>query len=81
MVNMETEANQTGSLQVPGARLYIEMRSSWPFLLLIAVRAGDAASFAHIRGNLFDHYTVTISNRRGYARSLLHDRPHAEGSV
>jgi pimeloyl-ACP methyl ester carboxylesterase len=67
------EAKKTGSLQVPGASLYYELRGSGPLLLLIAGGAGDAASYDRIAAFLVAHYTVVTYDRRGYSRSSLGD--------
>ncbi|MFI0816555.1 alpha/beta fold hydrolase [Streptomyces sp. NPDC021098] len=65
----------TGSLKVPGARLYYEVRGTGPVLLLIPGGAGDAASYDHAAAALADRYTVVSYDRRGASRSTLDDPP------
>ncbi|MED1738958.1 alpha/beta hydrolase [Bacillus swezeyi] len=61
-----------GVLQVPGARLYYEMRGSGPVLLMIHGGNGDADSYP-IADLLSDRYTVVTYDRRGHSRSRLED--------
>lgn len=78
----------TGSLKVPGARLYYEVRGTGPVLLLIPGGAGDAASYDHAAAALADRYTVVSYDRRGASRSTLDGPPvdqrvdvHAEDAL
>ncbi len=64
---------RTGSLAVPGARLYYEIRGSGPLLALHAAPM-DAASFAPAADLLAEHYTVLTSDPRGISRSEVDDR-------
>lgn len=66
-------ATKIGTLRVPGASLYYEVRGRGPVLLLIGAGAADAASFNGIATHLADHYTVVSYDRRGYSRSPLDD--------
>lgn len=74
-----TEA-KTGTLKVPGATLYYEVRGSGPVLLLIPGGAGDAASYDHAAAALADRYTVVSYDPRGMSRSPL-DGPPADQRV
>ncbi|MFD1540606.1 alpha/beta fold hydrolase [Nonomuraea guangzhouensis] len=67
-------AKETHALQVPGGRLYYEVRGSGPALLLIPGSNGDADLFAAAADLLADHYTVISYDRRGFSRSTL-DEP------
>jgi len=66
---------RSDTLQVPGARLYFEVRGSGPILLLIAGGAGDAGSFGSMADFLADRYSVVTYDRRGYWRSPAVDPP------
>ncbi|KAA2261263.1 alpha/beta fold hydrolase [Solihabitans fulvus] len=61
----------TGTVPVPGARLYYELRGAGPVLLMIAGAGGDAGYFASIAGLLADRHTVLTYDRRGNSRSRL----------
>jgi pimeloyl-ACP methyl ester carboxylesterase len=64
----------TGTLKVPGASLYYEVRGSGPLLLLVAGAPADAGTFAALADQLADHHTVVTYDWRGAARSPL-DEP------
>src|SRR5262245_18659333 len=68
-------ATETGSLKVPGASLYYEVRGAGPLLLLIAGAPAYAGGFAGIAGRLADRYTVVTYDWRGAARSPLDGPP------
>lgn len=63
---------KSGTLRVPGASLYYEVRGSGPLLLMIAggggAGAGDWNGFINY---LTDSYTVVTYDRRGALRSTL----------
>ncbi|MEC4203602.1 alpha/beta fold hydrolase [Bacillus sp. AAVF1] len=59
-----------GVLEVPGAKLYYEVRGSGPILLMIHGGNGDAESYP-ITDRLSDRYTVITYDRRGHSRSRL----------
>jgi pimeloyl-ACP methyl ester carboxylesterase len=61
----------TGTLAVPGAELYYEVRGSGPVLLLINGGEGDAAMYAPLAHQLADGYTVITYDPRGNSRSRL----------
>jgi pimeloyl-ACP methyl ester carboxylesterase len=61
----------TGMLDVPGARLYFEVRGAGPGLLIIPTGNGDASPFGFIADLLADRYTVITYDRRGLSRSPL----------
>jgi pimeloyl-ACP methyl ester carboxylesterase len=60
---------KTGTLQVPGATLYYEVRGSGPVLLMIPGGPMDAGGFAAIAERMADQYTVVTYDCRGNSRS------------
>jgi len=66
---------ETAMLDVPGARLYHEIRGSGPVLLLIPGGPMDAGGFSALAAQLEDRYTVVTFDCRGNSRS-----PH-DGAV
>ncbi|MFD9407882.1 alpha/beta fold hydrolase [Streptomyces sp. NPDC059989] len=62
---------RTGTLQVPGASLYHEVRGSGPVLLMLPGGGGDAGVFDGIADTLAARHTVVTFDPRGYSRSLL----------
>jgi pimeloyl-ACP methyl ester carboxylesterase len=66
---------KTGTLKVPGANLYYEVRGSGPLLLMIPGSPADAAIFGGIGGILSDRYTVVAFDLRGLSRSPLDGAP------
>lgn len=60
---------ENGTLQVPGANIYYEVRGSGPILLLIHGGGGDADKFHNVAHHLADRYTVVTYDRRGHSRS------------
>ncbi len=62
---------KNGTLQVPGASIYYEVRGSGPILLLIHGGGGDADKFHNIADHLAKWYTVVTYDRRGHSRSNL----------
>jgi pimeloyl-ACP methyl ester carboxylesterase len=67
-------------LDVPGARLYVEVQGSGPTLMLVGHPMG-ASGFAAIARLLAEDYTVVTHDPRGFARSTIDDpdqdaRPH-----
>jgi pimeloyl-ACP methyl ester carboxylesterase len=62
---------KTGSLQVPGASLYYEVRGSGPVLLMIPGGPMDADGFKGIADQLADAYTVVTYDCRGNSRSPM----------
>ncbi|GAA3074158.1 alpha/beta fold hydrolase [Streptosporangium carneum] len=61
----------TGTLAVPGADLYYEVRGSGPPLLLVNGGDGDAALFGPLAALLAEHHTVVTYDLRGNSRSRL----------
>ncbi|MEV5501283.1 hypothetical protein AB0M50_38400 [Nonomuraea fuscirosea] len=61
----------SGMLDVPGARLYYEVRGSGPVLLVILGGGADAAMAAPMAEILAGRHTVITYDRRGAARRLL----------
>jgi pimeloyl-ACP methyl ester carboxylesterase len=70
----------TSLLDVPGARLYYEVRGSGPALLLIVGGNGDASSYQAAAELLADRYSVITYERRGFSRSPL-DGPVPENRI
>jgi pimeloyl-ACP methyl ester carboxylesterase len=67
--SVDTAANPTGHhLDVPGARLYYEVRGAGPTLLLIGAPMG-VDGFAAMADELADSYTVVSYDPRGISRS------------
>jgi pimeloyl-ACP methyl ester carboxylesterase len=66
---------KTGTLRVPGATLYHEVRGSGPVLLLICGGVYDAAGYAGLARRLAGRYTVVTYDRRGNSRSPLDGPP------
>ncbi|MBJ8029501.1 alpha/beta fold hydrolase [Bacillus cereus group sp. N21] len=62
---------KNGTLQVPGASLYYEIRGKGPVLLMIHGGGGDADKFLKVANHLVDWYTVVTYDRRGHSRSKL----------
>jgi pimeloyl-ACP methyl ester carboxylesterase len=62
---------KTGTLQVPSASLYYEVRGSGPVLLMIPGGPMDADGFKGIADRLADTYTVVTYDCRGNSRSPM----------
>ncbi|MBO1627457.1 alpha/beta fold hydrolase [Bacillus arachidis] len=62
---------KNGTLQVPGASLYYEIRGKGPVLLMIHGGGGDADKFLKVANHLADWYTVVTYDRRGHSHSKL----------
>jgi pimeloyl-ACP methyl ester carboxylesterase len=60
------------TLEVPGARLYYEVRGKGPLVVLVGAPM-DATSFAPLADLLADDYTVLTTDPRGINRSLVDD--------
>ncbi|TDC40395.1 alpha/beta hydrolase [Micromonospora sp. 15K316] len=58
-----------GTLDVPGARLYYEVRGYGPPMLCIPTGNGDATPLGPLADSLAKHYTVITYDRRGFSRS------------
>lgn len=67
-----THEPMTGTLDVPGATLYHEVRGSGPVLLLISGGAGDAGMYAGLFDDLTARYRVLTFDPRPFSRSRLH---------
>src|SRR5260370_37449355 len=72
------EPTKTGSLRVPGAEIYYEVRGAGPALLLICGGVYDAYGYAELAGRLADRYTVVTYDRRGNSRSPLDGPPEPQ---
>ncbi|GHG75196.1 alpha/beta fold hydrolase [Streptomyces griseocarneus] len=66
---------ESGTLTVPGAKLYYEVRGTGPLLLLIPGGASDAEVFRPLAGELAAHYRVVSYDPRGISRSMLDGPP------
>ena len=62
----------TGTLEVPGASLYYEVRGAGPVLLIIPGMPADAGLYAGLARRLAGGYTVVAFDPRGVSRSRLH---------
>ena len=67
------DRSATGTIKVPGARLFYKVRGSGPWLLLLGGGASDADGLDRIASCLAADYTVITHDRRGLSRSLLDD--------
>ncbi len=70
---LETALTASHSLDVPGARLYYEVRGAGPLLMLVGHPMGTAG-FAAIALLLAKHFTVVTYDPRGFPRSTIDDR-------
>jgi pimeloyl-ACP methyl ester carboxylesterase len=70
----ETEAT-AGSVKVPGATLYYEVRGAGPVLVAIPGGPTDAGLFTGLAEQLADRYTVVTYDPRGHSRSILDGAP------
>jgi pimeloyl-ACP methyl ester carboxylesterase len=64
---------KTGTLPVPGASLYYEVRGSGPLLLIAQGGDGNAARGADLADRLAADHTVLTYDRRGLSHSTLDD--------
>src|SRR5215211_2630031 len=63
----------TGTLPVPGATLFYEVRGAGPLLLISQSGEGDANRSADLVDHLAADHTVVTYDRRGLSRSTLTD--------
>ncbi|WP_424887142.1 alpha/beta fold hydrolase [Streptomyces sp. XH2] len=66
---------ESGTLAVPGAELYFEVRGRGPLLLLIPGGASDAEVFRDLADELASRHRVVTYDPRGISRSLLGGPP------
>jgi pimeloyl-ACP methyl ester carboxylesterase len=64
-----TSTMRTGTLTVPGANLYYEVRGSGPVLLMMPGGPADATTFRRIEDRLASEYTVVTYDPRGLSHS------------
>ena len=69
------EPTKTGTVRVPGAQVYYEVRGAGPVLLMICGGVYDAYGYAELAGRLADRCTVVTYDRRGNSRSPLDGPP------
>jgi len=62
---------KTGTIQVPGAKLYYEVRGSGPVLLFMPGGPADATTFRKMEDDLARDYTVVTYDPRTYSHSQL----------
>ncbi|MFF8035192.1 MULTISPECIES: alpha/beta fold hydrolase [unclassified Streptomyces] len=65
----------SGTLAVPGAKIYFEVRGEGPFLLLIGGGNSDAAVFKRLAAVLAGSHRVVTYDPRGNSRSVLDGPP------
>ncbi|MEV8631164.1 alpha/beta hydrolase [Streptosporangium sp. NPDC051023] len=68
---------QAGTLPVPGADLYYEVRGTGPVLLISQSGEGDAGRSVDLVDRLTEDHTVVTYDRRGLSRSRLADPAQA----
>lgn len=64
---------KSDTLQVPGAKLYYEVRGSGPVLLFMPGGPADATTFRKMEGRLARDYTVVTYDPRTYSHSELEE--------
>lgn len=62
---------RSGFVEVPGARLYHEIRGDGPPLVLITGAAGSVEPYRMLAAQLAPQFTVVAYDRRGFSRSVL----------
>src|SRR5690606_30149132 len=70
---------ETGTLPVPGAELYYEVRGRGPLLVLLPGGAGDAGMYAGLLPHLAGSYRVLTFDPRGFTRSPVRDTGREPG--
>jgi pimeloyl-ACP methyl ester carboxylesterase len=68
-----TETRTTGTVPVPGATLYYELRGTGPLLLVSQSGEGDARRSDDLVDRLVADHTVLTYDRRGLSRSTMDD--------
>jgi pimeloyl-ACP methyl ester carboxylesterase len=68
-------AAKTGTVKVPGATLYYEVRGAGPVLLCIPGGPTDAGMFTDLAERLAGDFTVVAYDPRGHSRSPLDGEP------
>lgn len=68
---LKSNGFQMNFLEVPGARLYYEVRGSGPLMIMVPGANGEANIFKWVAEHLAAHYTVVTYDRRGFSRSKL----------
>jgi pimeloyl-ACP methyl ester carboxylesterase len=74
-MTQETPRMDARTLELPGARVYYEVRGSGPVLLCISGGPTDAGMFTDLADRLADRYTVVCYDQRGHSRSPLDGQP------
>jgi pimeloyl-ACP methyl ester carboxylesterase len=75
-----TEPVRTGTVKVPGARLFYQVRGSGPGLMMLCGGAVGADGFSSVAPDLAAGYTVVTYDRRGLSRSPL-DHPGQDPAI
>jgi pimeloyl-ACP methyl ester carboxylesterase len=73
-----TDPTTSDTLEVPGAKIYYEVRGSGPILLMIPGGPTDAGVFADVSRHLADRYTVVAYDPRGNSRSTFDGEPEEQ---
>ena len=74
-MNTKAATVEAGTLKVPGAALYYEVRGSGPVLLCISGGPTDAGMFTDLAARLAGEYMVVSYDQRGHSRSSLVGEP------
>ncbi|MFD0360785.1 alpha/beta fold hydrolase [Nocardia sp. GCM10030253] len=72
MTQTSTASATAAELDVPGARLYYELRGTGPLVVLVAAPM-DAAAFAPLADLIATDHTVLTTDPRGHQSSVLDD--------
>jgi hypothetical protein len=75
-----TEPVRTGTVKVPGARLFYQVRGSGPGLMILCGGAAGVDGFSSVAPYLAASYTVVTYDRRGLSRSPL-DHPGQDPAI
>src|SRR5689334_11919008 len=67
----QTTAAKIDTLQVPGAKVYYEVRGRGPVLLMMPGGPADAGAFHNVGQELASDYTVVTYDPRGLSHSTL----------
>jgi acetyltransferase/esterase len=68
---IKPDEKTTGVLEVPGARLYYDVRGEGPLVVAVPGRKGVADGYQNLARELSARYQVVTYDRRGFSRSRL----------